>query len=195
MRSAKRGKKLPPGVLRKCRYCGKEALLEVDLFMFKVGAGCLYGKSNVCKDCDSKNTGVKRKEPEEAKKAAKWAQDWRQRHPQRALLSHIRNRCKQSNTPFDLTLEDLVLPAFCPVLGIPLVSTSRGPKTPNTASVDRLIPHKGYVRDNVRIISMRANELKRDASREELAALLAYVNSSLGYSHERHYFCLPDEMG
>lgn len=42
-------------------------------------------------------------------------------------------------------------------------------------SLDRINPDRGYVPGNVQVISFRANTLKNNATREELAKVLAYM--------------------
>lgn len=66
------------------------------------------------------------------------------------------------------------MPDVCPVLGIPIDYGAKGINNPNAASVDRIDNKKGYVPGNVVIVSFRANELKRDASLDEMRALLRF---------------------
>ena len=44
-----------------------------------------------------------------------------------------------------------------------------------TATIDRVDPDGGYVTGNVRVISMRANRIKSDASIAELESVIAYM--------------------
>lgn len=74
---------------------------------------------------------------------------------------------------FALTADDIIIPAVCPVLGVPLIAG--GPIRGQSPSVDRLDPKKGYTRNNVRVISYRANTIKNDATPEELEQILRYV--------------------
>jgi hypothetical protein len=76
----------------------------------------------------------------------------------------IRGRCEQFDMPFDLDIPFMMtlLVADCPVLGIPLVYSGLKKKSPMGPSFDRIDPNKGYTKDNVWIISERAN-LKRFA--------------------------------
>ena len=84
--------------------------------------------------------------------------------------------------PFSITLDDIKdVPNTCPVLGIPMVSGA-GNNNPNSATLDRLVPEKGYVPDNVCWISRKANRIKCDASLEELQQVLAWVNGKLSSS-------------
>lgn len=72
----------------------------------------------------------------------------------------------------DLTLS-IYLPDVCPVLGVPLVYG--GERCGNMASLDRWDNSLGYVDGNVYVISLRANQLKKDATSEELSAVLRYM--------------------
>jgi hypothetical protein len=45
-------------------------------------------------------------------------------------------------------------------------------KSPNSPSLDKIIPSKGYIKGNVWVISNRANTLKNDASLQELELLV-----------------------
>lgn len=95
----------------------------------------------------------------------------------RALwLINVRSRAKKKGLPFDLTLDDIVIPAVCPVLGIPLIERS-GKFSDNSPSIDRTIPEKGYVKGNIAIMSYRANRIKCHASLAELKAIVAYMEN------------------
>lgn len=107
-------------------------------------------------------------------KVAEKTRAYRQANPLRFLLAACKARAKRKGLPFDLTLGDLTVPEFCPVLGIPL-AFSRG-KTPNTPSVDRIDNMKGYTKDNVLIVSWRANSLKSDATLMELQAVAKFYS-------------------
>src|SRR5262249_47719260 len=68
------------------------------------------------------------------------------------MLMWAKIRAKERNLPFNLNREDLMIPEFCPVLGIPLRPGTRENKD-NSPTLDRIIPELGYTRDNVRVIS------------------------------------------
>lgn len=40
---------------------------------------------------------------------------------------------------------------------------------------DRIIPEKGYIRGNVRVISQKANAMKQDCSEEELIKFVEFI--------------------
>lgn len=84
-------------------------------------------------------------------------------------------RAKKKGIVFDLKPEDIVIPDVCPVLGIKM---ERGGAQWNSPSLDRFDNSKGYTPDNVRVISSRANQIKSDATAEELLRVLAYVQET-----------------
>ncbi len=110
-----------------------------------------------------------------------WQIRYRANSPQKYLLQHLRARAKAKGLPFDLQASDIVIPTHCPVLGIKLEWGVGRKASANHASpsVDRLVPHKGYVRGNICVISNRANHLKNNATVEELEALIAYMHREL----------------
>lgn len=101
----------------------------------------------------------------------------RSANPEKAILARVKSRANREDIPFDISVEDIVIPSECPILGIPLhsYSTTGGRKrgySPDAASLDRIYPTKGYIKGNVRVISARANLLKNDATVEELRKVL-----------------------
>lgn len=95
--------------------------------------------------------------------------------PEINIFSRTKSRAKKLNIKFNLTIEDIVIPKICPVLGIEIIPSSNGSKRgprPNSPSIDRIEPSKGYVKGNIRIISNRANTLKCDATVSELELIL-----------------------
>lgn len=92
--------------------------------------------------------------------------------PQYTMFYDARKRATKFGVPFGIEPEDIHVPDVCPVLGLRLNAGDRE----SAASLDRIRPELGYVKGNIRVISFRANRLKSDATPEELAAVLAYVN-------------------
>lgn len=78
--------------------------------------------------------------------------------PEWALWHRARKRAERKRLPFDIPVSSVIIPEVCPILGIPLVvGEVRAPQSP---SLDRVIPAKGYVVGNCRVISDRANRMK-----------------------------------
>jgi hypothetical protein len=97
-----------------------------------------------------------------------------EKFPERQFLKSIKSRSKLKNLPCDLTLEDvkqLLQVKVCPILGIPLTKSSTGYQSNNSPSIDRIDNNLGYLKTNVRCISFRANNLKKDATAEEIVAI------------------------
>jgi hypothetical protein len=120
--------------------------------------------------------GVRDAESRRAKERYITLEGWR-----KAIIARLKFRAKKSGLEFDLKPDDLDIPSHCPVLGLVLVA-GRGVSfrtSANSPSVDRFDNSKGYVRGNVRVISNRANILKRDATVEEMAAILAYMRGEV----------------
>lgn len=105
-----------------------------------------------------------------------YQREYFKKHPEKYLLWGIRYRCRKKNIPFDLTEEDIVIPEFCPALGIPLYRNRGGKKhTDNSPSVDRIVPELGYVKGNIQIISQKANTMKTNATLKELKDFANWV--------------------
>ena len=93
------------------------------------------------------------------------------------LLRAAKTRAKKHGLVFDLDLSDISIPEKCPVLGIPLFRIG-AKQSPNSPSIDRVDPLKGYVKSNVQVISWRANKLKSDASVDEIQKIAEWVRLS-----------------
>jgi hypothetical protein len=94
------------------------------------------------------------------------------------MLVAARHRAKRAGVPFDLTVDDITIPARCPILGLRLSKSQTGRVQPTSPSLDRIVPERGYVRGNVVVVSSRANTLKRDATPAELRALAVYYTTN-----------------
>ena len=79
------------------------------------------------------------------------------------MLTRAKSRAKQNNIPFNLELTDIIIPETCPLLGILIEIQPKKGYHPNSPSLDKIIPEKGYIKGNVWVISNRANTLKNDA--------------------------------
>jgi len=99
------------------------------------------------------------------------------KNPEKRLFWSAKNRAKKRNLEFTIELNDIVIPEFCPVLGFPLEQGAEN--TWNSPSLDRIDPLKGYIKGNVRVISHRANNIKTNASVEELEKVLNYVKNPI----------------
>lgn len=138
------------------------------------------GFARICKACQkSFNQAYARLHPEKVKETRKRSQikdrplkkdrrrKWRTKNPGKALLEGIKSRAKKLNVPFDLKHEDIVIPEFCPILGIKIESAGTGSDRWSNPSVDRIIPELGYTKENIAVMSYRANMIKSNGTAEE----------------------------
>tara|TARA_R110002012_G_scaffold133280_2_gene286436 strand:- start:3760 stop:4227 length:468 start_codon:yes stop_codon:yes gene_type:complete len=94
----------------------------------------------------------------------------------RRMLYRSKSRAKKKGLDFNLEISDIQVPDVCPVLGITL-NFKQGKKGyhPDSPSLDRIDPSKGYVKGNVQVMSARANLLKNDATVEELQQVIEFL--------------------
>jgi hypothetical protein len=113
------------------------------------------------------------------KREALYQHLYRIRYPQVQVARGIKQRSKAKGIPVDTEyLRSIKCPEKCPVFGydIKFGRPYRGKGSlRNMASFDRINPDLGYVPGNVQIISMFANSMKQDASKEELEVFARWV--------------------
>jgi hypothetical protein len=94
-----------------------------------------------------------------------------------ALVRGAKHRAKILGVSFNLSHREIVWPVVCPVLGIPINYGIKGGKQEwGSPSLDRFDPKGGYTKDNVRVVSWRANFLKCNATVSEMEMLVAYLS-------------------
>lgn len=99
------------------------------------------------------------------------ARDWNLKNKPQYILSQVKTRALKTGKEFNLTIEDIVIPSHCPVLGIPLNAENTYHAKDNSPSLDRVDNSKGYIKGNVLMVSFKANRLKSDATPDEILAV------------------------
>lgn len=92
------------------------------------------------------------------------------------LFNALKSSAKKRNIEFNLTvldLYDLTFPVTCPIFNIPLFF-NRERVLDNSYSIDRIDSTKGYEKDNIIVISQKANRIKTNATIEELKQIVNY---------------------
>lgn len=92
------------------------------------------------------------------------------------LWSQLKASANKRGIPFELSpadIDEVGIPISCPILGIPLYF-HRGQVQDDSISFDRIDSTKGYIVDNLVVISYRANRLKSDASLDELRKIATF---------------------
>jgi hypothetical protein len=131
-------------------------------------------------------------------KRAEYMKQWHAKHPGKVqqykedrlkktpfwwLYASARDRATKKNWDFDLVESDVVVPKVCPALGVPLRQDgkhARYSREADAPSIDRLDSSKGYTRDNIRVVSYRANVLKGDGTAREHELIAAYIRANGG---------------
>lgn len=170
------------GQTKVCPKCKRELSIEE----YNKGNG-MFGRRSICRDCEHQvqNTPervarrrelelLRRQNPDYVKHRNEM--DRLRRHNdsmslRKELLRAAKQRALQKGLDFDITIDDIVLPENCPLLGIKL-QTHDYKASGNSYSIDRIDSSKGYIKGNVWVISKRANTLKNNATLEELKTLV-----------------------
>ncbi len=99
----------------------------------------------------------------------------------KSMLASARQRATKHDVPFDLTQQQVDTLAqrtvMCPALTDLKLKYLPGPICGASASLDRFDPQLGYVWDNVWIISMRANQIKSNATAVQILTVARWFNS------------------
>lgn len=171
---------------KQCSCC--KQVLPVE--MFHKNRGRRDGMNSQCKACKSRGHAAYFASGGKEKKQA-----YTKANPivtiTAKLVRNARLRAKEKNLPFDIDLdyiramagENAQFASHCPILGIPLdwscLRNNNLKILPGSPSLDRIVPERGYVKGNVWIISYRANQIKSDASHEELKLVTKAVGEAI----------------
>lgn len=109
-------------------------------------------------------------------KAKVYQQEYHKNNPKRRLIQAARRRAARENLPIDITYEDIVVPEFCPILGLKL-EPGKGKVCDTSPTIDKKIPALGYTKNNIRVISFKANRYKSDMTIENVERLLEYLKN------------------
>lgn len=96
------------------------------------------------------------------------------------LWANAKKRAEVKKLEFNLKLEDIIIPEFCPILTIPIFTGTKN-NYKNSPSLDRIDNEKGYVKENIKVISTLANTMKNSATKEQLLTfsknIITYLNN------------------
>jgi len=88
--------------------------------------------------------------------------------PEYIIWYRAKDNSQKSNREFNLSVEDITIPEYCPYLNIKLSTQFKDNGLPNYFSIDRIDSSKGYIKENIQVISRLANTIKNNATIEEL---------------------------
>jgi hypothetical protein len=97
------------------------------------------------------------------------------------MFHRSKSRALAKGLEHTITVEDIKIPDTCPLLGIELKDNTGNGKgnCRNSPSLDRLDSDKGYTPDNIWVISNRANEIKSNATLEELEQIVCGLRAKI----------------
>lgn len=170
-------------MLKTCTKCGQEKNIEE----YHKKTSSKDGHSPWCKNCTSEvNKKYYSRSDVKQKRKEKWQdpiyrekENKKQRlrnknNPESKIINHARARAKKYNLEFNITYDDIKIPDVCPVLGIDIF-VGNGKFHDGSPTLDRIDNSKGYIKGNVKVISWRANSIKRDATLEEIDKIINYI--------------------
>jgi hypothetical protein len=96
------------------------------------------------------------------------------KHIESELLNAARHRAKVKNLEFNLTKDDIIIPEYCPVLGLKLNLNDKF----LTPSLDRIDNSLGYIKGNIKVISNKANRLKNNGTVEDFEKIIKYIKEN-----------------
>lgn len=116
------------------------------------------GYNSVCKTC----------------RKPKSQENWKTKDYVCKIFDRAKSRARLKDREFSISLEDIIISETCPVFGVPMKEG-----TPYAPSIDRKDSNKGYTKDNIQIISTRANILKNNATPKELKLLIKFLEEGV----------------
>lgn len=138
------------------------------------------GLEHECRDCKRLRN---RKAMQEKRSQKAWKTSNREvehqrrlKYPEKEMFKRSKKRAEAKGIAFTITVEDIVIPKVCPLLGIPL-QQQRGGANDNSPSLDRIDTTRGYVPGNVAVISRLANIMKAHATFEQLLTFKGNIST------------------
>lgn len=129
-----------------------------------------YDREYYAANADKKRKQARQYYSENINSVKDKAREHRLANRESVMLKNARNRARDMCIPFSISIKDIEIPDTCPILGITIAA--QGPRTAeNSPELDRIVPELGYTRENVQVISRRANRYKNNASISELVLL------------------------
>jgi len=103
------------------------------------------------------------------------------------MWKRAKDRAREKELPFNITKADILTEwpphNICPALGIELHIAPKAKDDPdygyavyNSASLDRIIPERGYVKHNIAVVSSLANNIMSYATPRQVIKVAEYYN-------------------
>lgn len=152
---------------RECLNCGKTWIVEVKnnvkttrIKHFCLECNNILQQKDKDRLCRLKIEGFHEKEKESRRSSYK-------RNIIHNMVSNAKERALMKGLAFNLEDSDIIIPKLCPLLKVPFILGEKG-NYEYTPTIDRIDNSKGYTKDNVWIITKKANSMKNSATLDEL---------------------------
>lgn len=101
----------------------------------------------------------------------------------RFILTHTKSSCKKRNVQFDITYQEVFdlyekQHGLCAISDLEMTHnhlSGQHSKDFHNLSIDRIIPGKGYTKDNIQLVCLMVNMMKLDLKEETFHQLCAIV--------------------
>ena len=153
--------------LRVCRVCGLEAHTHEKMEAFIKNERCKHGRENICYSCQNERRREYYQLNREkiAKAQREYFRKYRKIKPLQYALTNIKGKSKKNGLNFDLDLEYLRqlwddCGGICSITGVLMTLRNSGHNNPYSMSIDRIVPERGYIKGNVRLVSLWYNRTR-----------------------------------
>jgi hypothetical protein len=174
------------------QHIGDRSSVSVDLF--GISTRIADGYSDVCKECVNRRSRARWARHVAAGTQGELSLKYRTKNADKikafyterrrtpsgfkeCMFKQAKHRAKKSGLSFTIVLDDIDIPTHCPILGIELVIGATRDQVQRAPSLDRIDSSRGYDKDNIIVVSWRANKIKGDATIEELLKLAAFYQN------------------
>lgn len=160
---------------KQCSKCNETK--PIEKFPNRKSSNGKYYRLSVCNHCKWLNIKESRKKnPELRLKLNERTRIYRKNNLERSMMAAAKYRAKQKQLEFNIELEDIIIPEFCPVFNV-LLKTGERKLEDNTPTLDRINSSLGYVKGNVAVISNRANLIKNYGTADEHEKIANWIRS------------------
>jgi len=169
--------KLVP-ITKPCNRC----LVDKPVSEFSKNSSSKDGLQYRCRACDLAYQNERRAKNQDS--LARYHRDYQKERRKnfdyrlQMLVNASKQRARLHQREHSISVEDVkaIYPADgkCPIFGVTLAFNKAGFRD-DSPSIDRIDSSKGYTRDNIQVISWKANRIKGAASLEDLELLVAYL--------------------
>lgn len=112
-------------------------------------------RHNLCKPCSAEHSRA-----------------WAISNRESRMVISARHRAKKEGVAFSLNRLDIEIPGECPVCSVAMSYLDGRNVVP---SLDRIIPARGYTKENVIVLCNACNRKKQNSTAEELAAMAEWI--------------------